>query len=78
LTKQALGARKIALLRSDDGKIATGRCVGPIDTQHQAIKALRICDRAPALRCQGIFQQLLRRRMSHSVVRSQAETRSIQ
>jgi hypothetical protein len=77
LTKQPFGSGEIALLGSNDGKVTMGSRIGWINAQERSIKALRIRNRSPAMRCQGILQQLFRCRMSHSVVRSLAETGSI-
>src|ERR1700694_4908440 len=74
LTKQPFGSCEIALLSRNDAEVAKCGSVGGINPQDRGIKALGISDRAPALRGQGVFQQMFRCRMSHSVVRSPAET----
>ena len=69
LAKQPLRRCKIALLRRNDRQIAIGSRVGGIDVEERSIKPLRIDDQTPPLRCERIVQQLLRRWMSHGVVR---------
>jgi hypothetical protein len=71
LAKQPFGAGQITLLGRDNGKIANGGGVGGINTEKRSIKSLCIFERAPALGRKGLFQQLLRCRTFHGVVRSQ-------
>ena len=77
LEKQPFGTGEIALLRRDDGKVAIGSRIGGINAEDRSIKPLCFSHRAPALRCKALFQQLLRCRTFHEVVRSQAEDRGI-
>ena len=56
LAKEPFGACEIALLSRYSAQIAAGGSVGGINAQDRSIEALRIFDRTPALRCQGIFQ----------------------